>query len=93
MVITISESRSVLSPIKPTTSTHTLVQPLFAAPLAIKDINHARSIAGQDTELPTLDMALRHLEYVKQHAKERGDLAGIYGAIRALSGLPFENDA
>lgn len=65
---------------------------MFAAPLAIKDIKHAKSLAP-DAETPGLDTALKHLEKVIEHAKERGDIAGIYGAVRALSGLPFENQA
>lgn len=33
----------------------------------------------------------KHFEAVKEHMGERGDIAGVYGAIRKEAGLPFEN--
>lgn len=33
----------------------------------------------------------KHFESVKEHMGQRGDIAGVYGAIRAEAGLPFEN--
>lgn len=59
--------------------------------LAIKDINHARSLAPQ-AELPGLDAALRHLQTVKHEQQEKGDVAGIYGAVRQASRMSFKNE-
>lgn len=33
-----------------------------------------------------------HLAAVKEHMGARGDIAGIYGAVRQEAGLKFEND-
>jgi hypothetical protein len=38
-----------------------------------------------------MEIALGHLEAVKEHQGKTGDIAGIYGAVRKESGLPFEN--
>ncbi len=32
-----------------------------------------------------------HLEEVQKHMGSRGDISGIYGAVRQESGLEFEN--
>ena len=32
-----------------------------------------------------------HLEAVEKHAGSKGDVAGIYGAVRQESGLKYEN--
>jgi hypothetical protein len=42
-------------------------------------------------KLPGMELAKKHLEAVKEHAGKTGDIAGIYGAVRKESGLPFEN--
>jgi len=36
------------------------------------------------------EVAQQHLKEVKDYAGERGDLAGIYGAVRKESGLAYE---
>ena len=41
--------------------------------------------------MDAVEVANRHLEDVKDHAGDKGDLAGIYGAVRKESGLQFEN--
>jgi hypothetical protein len=43
-------------------------------------------------KLPGMEIAKKHLEAVKEHQGKAGDIAGIYGAVRKESGLPFENE-
>jgi 3-hydroxyisobutyrate dehydrogenase-like beta-hydroxyacid dehydrogenase len=60
--------------------------------LAIKDVKHAVGLAAASgAKLPGMEIALGHLEAVKEHQGKTGDIAGIYGAVRKESGLPFEN--
>jgi hypothetical protein len=60
--------------------------------LAIKDVKHAMELAtSSGAKLPGMEIALGHLESVKEHQGKTGDIAGIYGAVRKESGLPFEN--
>jgi len=67
-------------------------EPLFAADLAIKDVTHALSLAEKSgSSLPNMEVAKKHLEEVKSQQGAKGDIAGIYGAVRRASGLPFEN--
>ncbi|EFY85318.1 hypothetical protein J3459_014880 [Metarhizium acridum] len=72
---------------------HKRKEPLCAVDVARKDVRHARSLAqSAGTEIKTLEIADAHLAKVKQHCGEVGDIAGIYGAVRAEAGLKFEND-
>jgi 3-hydroxyisobutyrate dehydrogenase-like beta-hydroxyacid dehydrogenase len=65
---------------------------LFAVDLARKDARHAMSIAERSgTRMRGLEIADGYLTAVKEHAGERGDVAGMYGAVRQESGLKFEN--
>jgi hypothetical protein len=65
----------------------------MAVDLAIKDASHALSISAEaGNKLPGVENAKRHLEIVKEHQGPSGDLAGIYGALRKESNLPFKND-
>jgi hypothetical protein len=41
--------------------------------------------------MPHIEIAKSHLEAVKDHQGESGDIASIYGANRKESGLKFEN--
>ncbi|KAI5365933.1 Putative 6-phosphogluconate dehydrogenase, NADP-binding, 6-phosphogluconate dehydrogenase, domain 2 [Septoria linicola] len=67
-------------------------EPLFAAKLARKDANHARSLANAcGVKMNGLEVADEHLRQVVEHAGDKGDIAGIYGAVRKESGLKFEN--
>jgi 3-hydroxyisobutyrate dehydrogenase-like beta-hydroxyacid dehydrogenase len=60
--------------------------------LAIKDTTHALDLAEQcGAAMPSTRLAKQHLEDVKDHDGSKGDIAGIYGAVRESSGLPFEN--
>lgn len=68
-------------------------EPLFHVDLARKDAGHALKIARDSgAKLPNVETADRHLEMVQKHSG-KGDIAGIYGAVRQDAGLKFENEA
>lgn len=68
-------------------------EPLFHADLARKDAGHVLRIARDSgARMPNVENADRHLEAVQKHT-DKGDIAGIYGAVRQDAGLKFENDA
>lgn len=67
-------------------------EPLFAVDLARKDARHAKDLArASGGQMPALEVADAHLAKVKEHMGARGDIAGIYGAVRTEAGLKFEN--
>lgn len=67
-------------------------EPLFNAKLARKDAKHARSLAEScGAKMKGLEVADVHLQDVIEHMGDKGDIAGIYGAVRKESGLKFEN--
>ncbi|KAL8339896.1 hypothetical protein RB601_006160 [Gaeumannomyces tritici] len=69
-------------------------EPLFAVDLARKDARHAMSLASSvGARLGNAETADAHLVMVKEHVGAKGDIAGIYGAVRKEAGLKFENDA
>jgi 3-hydroxyisobutyrate dehydrogenase-like beta-hydroxyacid dehydrogenase len=70
-------------------------EPLFSADNAIKDMTHAQSVAAKaGVELRNVANAKSYMEDVKEHVGgAKGDIAGIYGAVRMRSGLKYENDA
>lgn len=71
---------------------HTREEPLFAVDLARKDARHAMSLAKESgSKLKALEVADGHLEMLKKHKGEKGDVAGLYGAVRQEAGLEFEN--
>lgn len=71
---------------------HTRQEPLFAVDLARKDARHAKSLAeAAGMRLHNVETADAHLIAVKEHMGERGDIAGIYGAVRNEASLEFEN--
>lgn len=73
---------------------HNREEPLFAVDLARKDARHAKALAeAAGTRMYNVETADRHLEGVKEHCGPKGDIAGIYGAVRKEAGLKFENDA
>jgi hypothetical protein len=43
------------------------------------------------TRMKDVEVGDAHLEMVKKHKGEAGDIAGIYGAVRQEAGLKFEN--
>jgi len=67
-------------------------EPLFAVDLARKDARHAMSLAEAcGARMKVTEVADGHLKEVKEHMGSRGDIAGIYGAVRKEGGLNFES--
>jgi 3-hydroxyisobutyrate dehydrogenase-like beta-hydroxyacid dehydrogenase len=67
-------------------------EPLFHVDLARKDARHALALAkSSGANMPALNVAEQHLAKVKEHLGDKGDIPSIYGAVRAESGLKFEN--
>jgi 3-hydroxyisobutyrate dehydrogenase-like beta-hydroxyacid dehydrogenase len=67
-------------------------EPLFHVDLARKDARHAHDLAQKNgCSVPALDVARNHLDAVKDHLGDKGDINSIYGAVRKESGLRFEN--
>lgn len=67
--------------------------PLFQVDLARKDLRHVTDVAKQSgMRMRSLEVVDEYLKQVKEHSGEKGDLAGLYGAVRKESGLKFEND-
>lgn len=67
-------------------------EPLFNVYLARKDAGHVLKIA-KDAGVPmsNVEIADASLATVQKHS-DKGDIAGIYGAVRQAAGLKFEND-
>jgi len=66
--------------------------PAFGVDLALKDAGHAKSLAkAVGVTLHNVETGVEHLKVVKELRGENGDLAGVYGAMRHESGLPYEN--
>jgi len=73
---------------------YTREEPLFAVDLARKDAGHALNLANSvGVRLHNVETGDAHLAKVKEHAGAKGDIAGVYGAVRQEAGLKFENDA
>lgn len=69
-------------------------EPLFAVDLARKDAGHALSLAESvGAKMKGVQVADQYLAQVKKHMGARGDIAGVYGAVRQDAGLKFENDS
>ncbi|KAL1297010.1 hypothetical protein AAFC00_004604 [Neodothiora populina] len=67
-------------------------EPLFAVDLARKDAGHAMALAKtHGCRMKGVEVADAHLAEVKEHEGSKGDIAGIYGAVRQEGGLKFEN--
>ncbi|KAF2665757.1 hypothetical protein BT63DRAFT_428707 [Microthyrium microscopicum] len=68
-------------------------EPLLAIDLGLKDTNHILSLAKDSgTRMIGMETVKHHLEAVKEHAGSKGDMAGMYGAVRKESGLKYENE-
>jgi 3-hydroxyisobutyrate dehydrogenase-like beta-hydroxyacid dehydrogenase len=66
--------------------------PLFQVDLARKDARHIMSLAKDNgLRMRSLEIVDEYLKDVKDHMGERGDVAGMYGAVRKEGGLKFEN--
>jgi 3-hydroxyisobutyrate dehydrogenase-like beta-hydroxyacid dehydrogenase len=71
---------------------HKREEPLFAVDLARKDAGHAMALAKtHGMRMKDVEVADAHLAGVQKHMGARGDIAGIYGAVRQEAGLEFEN--
>lgn len=71
---------------------HKREEPLFAVDLARKDARHAMALAKSvGARMKDVEVADAHLAEVKKERGEKGDIAGIYGAVRQEAGLKFEN--
>lgn len=69
----------------------TALKPLFAVDLARKDAKHALHLAeSAGVKMKDAEVADGHLADVQKHMGSKGDLAGIYGAVRQEAGLKFE---
>lgn len=69
-------------------------EPLFAVDLARKDARHAMSLAKtHGVKMRDVEVADKHLEMVQKHMGSKGDIAGIYGAVRQEADLKFENQS
>ena len=67
-------------------------EPLFGVDLARKDAKHALSLASAaGAKMKNVEVADAHLGAVQEHMGSKGDIAGIYGAVRQEAGLKFEN--
>ncbi|KAF2091924.1 hypothetical protein K490DRAFT_70644 [Saccharata proteae CBS 121410] len=67
-------------------------EPLFQIDLARKDARHALDLAkSSGAKMPALELVDAHFEGVQKHMAARGDVAGVYGAVREESGLDFGN--
>ncbi|KAK8175899.1 NAD binding domain of 6-phosphogluconate dehydrogenase-domain-containing protein [Phyllosticta citrichinensis] len=67
-------------------------EPLFSADLARKDAQHALKLAEQSgTKMGAMGVIDKHLADVQKYAGSKGDVAGIYGAVRMESGMSYEN--
>ncbi|CAF9932437.1 MAG: hypothetical protein HETSPECPRED_008360 [Heterodermia speciosa] len=54
-----------------------------------EEVSGLASASG--AKLPAYEVARKHLDMVKDYAGAKGDVSGIYGALRLLGGLAFEN--
>ncbi|GAB7357652.1 hypothetical protein MBLNU459_g0147t1 [Dothideomycetes sp. NU459] len=67
-------------------------EPLFAVDLARKDAGHAMALAKtHGVRMRDVEVADQHLADVQKHMGSKGDIAGIFGAVRQEAGLKFEN--
>ncbi len=70
-------------------------EPLFSADNARKDAGHAMDMAREaGVDLRLIKQSDDYLKVVADHAGgAKGDIAGIYGAVRKQNGLKYENEA
>lgn len=67
-------------------------EPLFGVDLARKDAKRALDLAESlGANMKDVEVADDHLAAVQKHMGSKGDIAGIYGAVRQEAGLDFEN--
>ncbi|KAL9092086.1 MAG: hypothetical protein Q9159_001085 [Coniocarpon cinnabarinum] len=67
-------------------------KPLFGVDLVRKDARHALNIAdAHGVRMRAVEVCDGHLKDIQDHMGSKGDIPGIYGAVRKESGLKFEN--
>lgn len=67
-------------------------EPLFQVDLARKDAGHAMKLAESvGARFRLTEIADEYLKVVKEEMGAKGDIAGIYGAVRVGNGLGFGN--
>ncbi|RDW90640.1 NAD(P)-dependent oxidoreductase [Aspergillus mulundensis] len=67
-------------------------RPGFGVSLAIKDADHALSIANKtNTKLPGLELASNNMRAAREYGGECLDSSSMYGVLRMQAGLPFWN--
>lgn len=68
-------------------------RPGFGVSLAIKDANHAMTIAEErGVKLPGLELARKNMEAARDYGGECLDSSSMYGTLRQQAGLEFWND-
>ncbi|KAJ5752664.1 hypothetical protein N7520_009581 [Penicillium odoratum] len=68
-------------------------RPGFGVSLAIKDANHAISMAqAQGVQLPGLELARTNMEAARNYGGECLDSSSMYGVLRQKAGLEFWNE-
>ena len=67
-------------------------EPLFNVNLARKDAGHAMALAEScGAKMKAVEVGDGRLKAVQEHMGDKGDIAGVYGAVRQEAGLKFEN--
>ncbi|EEA25649.1 hypothetical protein TMatcc_006124 [Talaromyces marneffei ATCC 18224] len=68
-------------------------RPGFGVSLAIKDANHALSIAKDNgVELPSVELARNNMSSAREYGGECLDSSSMYGILRQKAGLAFWNE-
>lgn len=68
------------------------MQPVVAIDMARHLAHEVHGLASASgTKLPAYEEARKHMEMVKECRGAKGDISGIYGAVRQESGLNYEN--
>lgn len=68
-------------------------RPGFGVSLAIKDANHALSIAKDNgVELPSVELARDNMSSAREYGGECLDSSSMYGILRQKAGLAFWNE-
>lgn len=69
-------------------------RPGFGVSLAIKDAEHALSLAkGVNARLPGVEIAHGNMQSARDYAGECLDSSSMYGILRMEAGMSFWNDA
>ena len=67
-------------------------QPMVETSKARGLASHVLGLAqASQVSLPSYEVAVNHLAVAEKHAGPKGDITGIYGAVRIESGLNFVN--